>query len=109
LTKLPRKTGKKPASILRTAISTPPEEGLTTTGSWRTYRPVMNHKKCTKCLTCWLFCPEGAVRLTKEAGPKIDLKYCKGCGICAEECPTKSIEMRFEGEMKSDEKNLHDR
>jgi Pyruvate/2-oxoacid:ferredoxin oxidoreductase delta subunit len=22
-----------------------------------------------------------------------DLEYCKGCGICAEECPTKAIEM----------------
>jgi pyruvate ferredoxin oxidoreductase delta subunit len=24
---------------------------------------------------------------------EIDLEYCKGCGICAEECPTKAIRM----------------
>ncbi|MGC8974292.1 MAG: 4Fe-4S binding protein, partial [Thermoproteus sp.] len=24
---------------------------------------------------------------------KIDYTYCKGCGICAHECPTKAIEM----------------
>lgn len=93
----------------RTAISTPPEEGATTTGTWRTYRPIINKKICTKCLTCWLYCPEGAIRLTKKGGPKTDLRYCKGCGICAEECPLKAIKMRFEGEMKSDEKDSHDR
>jgi pyruvate ferredoxin oxidoreductase delta subunit len=24
---------------------------------------------------------------------EIDLDYCKGCGICAEECPVDAIEM----------------
>lgn len=27
---------------------------------------------------------------------KIDLLYCKGCGICAEECPTDSLTMELE-------------
>ncbi|MBT7348114.1 4Fe-4S binding protein, partial [Candidatus Falkowbacteria bacterium] len=25
-----------------------------------------------------------------------DLDYCKGCGICAEECPVKCIEMKLD-------------
>jgi pyruvate ferredoxin oxidoreductase delta subunit len=41
---------------------------------------------------CWVYCPDGIVRL-KDEKIEIDLKYCKGCGICAEECPRKAIEM----------------
>jgi pyruvate ferredoxin oxidoreductase delta subunit len=29
--------------------------------------------------------------------PVIDLKYCKGCGICAYECTAECIEMVKEG------------
>jgi 2-oxoacid:acceptor oxidoreductase delta subunit (pyruvate/2-ketoisovalerate family) len=93
----------------RTAISKPCEEGVAATGSWRTYRPIINQRECAKCLSCWLYCPEGAIQLTKKGYPRIDLKYCKGCGICAEECPKKTIKMRFEGEMKINEKNRDDR
>ena len=28
---------------------------------------------------------------------EIDLTYCKGCGICAEECPAGAIGMEREG------------
>ncbi len=32
--------------------------------------------------------------VVKAAIPvEIDLDYCKGCGICAEECPAKAIQM----------------
>jgi len=47
-----------------------------------------------------LFCPDGAIRWKPQKGEKgdieFDLNYCKGCGICANECPTKAIEMRLE-------------
>jgi len=29
-----------------------------------------------------------------------DLDFCKGCGICAKECPTKAISMKPEGDFK---------
>lgn len=67
-------------------------DNATATGSWRTLRPVMDKEKCTKCGNCWLFCPEGTVILGEEEY-KIDLTYCKGCGICSNECPSDAIQM----------------
>jgi 2-oxoisovalerate ferredoxin oxidoreductase delta subunit len=29
----------------------------------------------------------------KEEGPRTDYDYCKGCGVCANECPFKAISM----------------
>lgn len=63
------------------------------TGDWRAFRPVKDEKKCTRCMFCWLFCPEPAI--TPEL--KIDYDFCKGCGICAMECPVKAIVMKEEG------------
>jgi len=31
-----------------------------------------------------------------EGMPEPDYDYCKGCGLCAEECPTGAIEMQKE-------------
>ncbi len=60
------------------------------TGTWRTRRPVLDAEKCTGCLLCWLYCPEG---LISKADRAIDLEYCKGCGVCARECPAQAIKM----------------
>ncbi len=63
------------------------------TGSWRTLRPVIDFEKCTmKCWFCYDFCPDSSVEKTQN-GPRIILDYCKGCGICAYECPKEAIEM----------------
>ncbi|SDO65959.1 4Fe-4S binding protein [Desulforhopalus singaporensis] len=68
------------------------------TGSWRVLRPVIDLEKCIPakknkkaCFTCWLYCPDSVV--SKTVPPSINLEYCKGCGICAEECPAGAIEM----------------
>lgn len=62
------------------------------TGSWRAERPVIDYGKCTKCLICWLFCPEPSI-IWDGKDVVIDYDYCKGCGICAYECPVKAIKM----------------
>lgn len=62
------------------------------TGSWRSMRPVVNKKRCIKCGRCWLFCPDNAITIKKD-GSDVNYDYCKGCGICATECPVKCIEM----------------
>jgi MinD superfamily P-loop ATPase len=45
---------------------------------------------------CYGVCPDNAVIKLEPTGSyqyEYDLDYCKGCGICAEECPCGAIEM----------------
>ena len=49
---------------------------------------------CFECDNCYGMCPDNAViKLGPGQGFTIDLDYCKGCGICAAECPCGAIEM----------------
>ncbi len=66
------------------------------TGDWRSFRPIIDDKKCINCLMCVSFCPEDCIDSDKEARGKINLDYCKGCGICANICPVKCIKMEPE-------------
>jgi pyruvate ferredoxin oxidoreductase delta subunit len=68
------------------------------TGSWRTFRPIWDSDKCIHCLQCWIYCPDSAIQVEGGKVKGIDLKHCKGCGICAVECPekVKAIEMKEE-------------
>jgi pyruvate ferredoxin oxidoreductase delta subunit len=71
------------------------------TGDWKTFFPVRDLEKCTLCLTCVMFCPEGAISWHPEKGQiEFDFGFCKGCGICANECPTKAITMKMPNEGK---------
>jgi len=67
---------------------------------WRIYRPVHKPDKCIHCLRCWVFCPDSAIQVKDGKVVGIDYQHCKGCGICARECPEKvqAIEMKLEGE-----------
>lgn len=62
------------------------------TGNWRVLKPVKDPKKCTKCGFCWMFCPDMAVTPDFE----INYDYCKGCGICARQCPFGALVMMRE-------------
>jgi 2-oxoacid:acceptor oxidoreductase delta subunit (pyruvate/2-ketoisovalerate family) len=67
------------------------------TGDWKTYTPIRDVKKCVKCLTCVIFCPDVAIKWVPDKKDiEFDMNYCKGCGICANECPTKAITMSLE-------------
>lgn len=64
------------------------------TGSWRTFRPILDRDKCIRCYICWKYCPDVAIDIPEDdAYPKINYDFCKGCGICANECPVKAIQM----------------
>ncbi len=67
------------------------EQEQMTTGGWRVLRSVIDNEKCTKCKTCWISCPDAAIQIDEDGYMKINLKYCKGCGICASVCPAGAI------------------
>jgi NADPH-dependent glutamate synthase beta subunit-like oxidoreductase len=68
-------------------------------------RRCMSCGNCFECDNCFGMCPDNAViklgqssrlRPNEGAGEQrfaIDLEYCKGCGICAAECPCGAISM----------------
>lgn len=68
------------------------------TGDWRSQRPSYDFSKCIKCLLCQIYCPEGCIKENKEGYFEADLYYCKGCGVCSVECPTRVIAMVEEEE-----------
>lgn len=68
-----------------------------TNAGMRTFRPVIDSKKCVKCFRCFLLCPDGAIDKSGDS-LAIDYDFCKGCGICAYECKPKAITMKKEGE-----------
>ena len=69
------------------------------TGDWKTFMPIRDPEKCTRCLTCVMFCPDNAIKWLPEKGDiAFDFSFCKGCGICANECPTKAITMKMPDE-----------
>jgi NADPH-dependent glutamate synthase beta subunit-like oxidoreductase len=51
--------------------------------------------RCTLCDNCFQFCPDMAVRRV-PGGYAIAEQYCKGCGLCVQECPTGAVVMREE-------------
>ncbi len=71
------------------------------TGNWRFLRPVIDQEKCTQCRVCDIYCPDACIT-PDPAGFTVNLKYCKGCGICWTECPVQGAitpvpEMDFVG------------
>lgn len=53
---------------------------------------------CLACDNCWTLCPDAAVIKTTETASDgshyvFDYDYCKGCGLCARECPCGFIVM----------------
>ncbi|HLB69970.1 MAG: pyruvate ferredoxin oxidoreductase subunit gamma [Candidatus Methanoperedens sp.] len=61
---------------------------------WATFRPLRDKEKCTMCLLCWFYCPEGTiVRISDRGDLMTNYDYCKGCGVCANECPVDAIKM----------------
>lgn len=69
-----------------------------TVADWRVIKPVYNRDHCIDCQFCWIYCPDTSIVSRDKKMMGIDYDHCKGCGVCAEVCPTnpKSLVMFME-------------
>ena len=68
--------------------------GLTAEDALFEARRCMSCGNCFECDNCFGVCPDNAViKLGPGLRYEFNLDYCKGCGICAKECPCGAIDM----------------
>jgi NADPH-dependent glutamate synthase beta subunit-like oxidoreductase len=68
--------------------------GLTEENALFEARRCLSCGNCFECDNCFGVCPDNAViKLGPGQGYQFDLDFCKGCGICAQECPCGAIDM----------------
>jgi pyruvate ferredoxin oxidoreductase delta subunit len=77
-------------------ITTPGSAMENNTGTWRTFKPIWDSKKCIHCMTCFIYCPDSAIPVKDGKRLDFDYDHCKGCGICAKECPPKTHAITME-------------
>lgn len=83
-------------------IEVPGSATDTITGEWRSDRPVWDTEKCKNCLFCFPVCPDSSILVEKDEKGNakmigIDYDHCKGCGVCANQCPFGALSMVQEG------------
>ena len=68
--------------------------GLTEANALFEARRCLSCGNCFECDNCYGVCPDNAVlKLGPGLGFEFNYDYCKGCGICAAECPCGAIDM----------------
>ena len=66
---------------------------------WRSIRPVLDEAACTRCLLCYMQCPDGTIYKVADEDARggirlaVDYDFCKGCGVCAKACRCGAISM----------------
>jgi len=86
----------RPTLALARRVSTFDEvvQGLDRSTALFEARRCMSCGNCFECDNCYGVCPDNAItKLGPGKGFAIELDYCKGCGLCAAECPSGAIEM----------------
>ncbi len=83
-------------AVRRTSTFDEVTGGLTADNALFEARRCLSCGSCFGCDNCYGVCPDNAVIKLEPGGSyayEIDLDYCKGCGLCAQECPCGAIEM----------------
>ena len=66
---------------------------------WRSVRPVLDEAACTRCLLCYMQCPDGTIYKVADEEARggirlaVDYDFCKDCGVCAKACRCGAISM----------------
>ncbi len=65
-------------------------------GQNKKYYSIIDQEKCSRCETCLMCCPHGAISLKNAESEEktiveIDPNLCRGCGLCYSACPSKAI------------------
>jgi 2-oxoacid:acceptor oxidoreductase delta subunit (pyruvate/2-ketoisovalerate family) len=69
-------------------------QGLDASNALYEARRCLSCGNCFECDNCYGVCPDNAVKkLGPGKGFSFDYDYCKGCGVCAQECPCGAIAM----------------
>ncbi len=70
------------------------QSGLDDTNALYEARRCLSCGNCFECDNCYGVCPDNAViKLGPGARFEFNYDYCKGCGVCAQECPCGAIAM----------------
>jgi 2-oxoacid:acceptor oxidoreductase gamma subunit (pyruvate/2-ketoisovalerate family)/2-oxoacid:acceptor oxidoreductase delta subunit (pyruvate/2-ketoisovalerate family) len=88
-------SGLKKAEIVKKVSTQPLISYSRVVSDWRVPHPVIDEVACVGCKRCWVYCPETAIGMV-EGKAEVNYDYCKGCGICAEECLVHAIKMERE-------------
>jgi len=94
-TDAPRTVAPLLADIRRQSTFEEVVRGLDESSALYEARRCLSCGNCFSCDNCFGVCPDNAVIKPGPPGEPyaFDLDYCKGCGICAAECPCGAIEM----------------
>jgi 2-oxoacid:acceptor oxidoreductase gamma subunit (pyruvate/2-ketoisovalerate family)/2-oxoacid:acceptor oxidoreductase delta subunit (pyruvate/2-ketoisovalerate family) len=88
-------SGLKKAEAVKKTSKAPLISYSRVVSDWRVTHPVVDKAKCVGCRRCWVYCPETAISMVEEKA-EVNYDYCKGCGICSEECLVGAIKMERE-------------
>ncbi|WP_104722234.1 4Fe-4S dicluster-binding protein [Helicobacter mesocricetorum] len=70
---------------------------------WRVEKPIFNTEHCINCYFCWVYCPDSSILVRDEKMVGVDYIHCKGCGVCAEVCPTNPKSLLMFNDYETDE------
>lgn len=90
----PKKVRPQLELARRTSTFDEVQHGLTEENAVFEARRCLSCGNCMECDNCYGVCPDNAiVKLGRGKGYEFNYDYCKGCGVCAQECPCGHIEM----------------